>query len=264
MPSVAAVPSQVSFNSTAVGSVSATKTAYVYNNQLVTLHISGVWIAQQAFAETDDCGAIMPHGGCTIQVVFIPSSAGKVNGSIQINHDARTSLVANPLVIALSGVGTGGSAPTSTPHATPAPTARPTPRPKPTRIPTPTPTPSATPTPAPADAALGVTPRRVNLGVEAVAQRAGAERIRKVVLSNPKNRKQDATIMIESVTASGEFEVPGGSCVGPLAPGHKCVVDVSFSPSSAGPKSGALTVISNASNPVEAVSLAGKGTGGSK
>ncbi len=84
------------------------------------------------------------------------------------------------------------------------------------------------------------------------------------MLSNPKNKKQNATIVIESVTASGDFQVPAGACVGPLAPGHKCAVPVEFAPGSSGSKSGALTIRSNASNGTQTITLEGKGKEGSK
>ncbi len=97
------------------------------------------------------------------------------------------------------------------------------------------------------------------MGSEAVGQSAQTVKTKRVVLSNPKNKKQNATIVIKSVTASGDFQVPAGACVGPLAPGHKCAVSVEFAPSSSGAKSGTLTITSNASNGVETVTLKGKG-----
>ncbi len=70
--------------------------------------------------------------------------------------------------------------------------------------------------------------------------------------------------MIQSITAGGDFTIVGGSCVGALAPGHKCAVSIGFAPSSSGPKSGALTITSNASNGVVTVSLEGKGRAAGK
>ena len=104
-----------------------------------------------------------------------------------------------------------------------------------------------------------MTPHKLSMGKEAVGKSAQAVKSKRVTLSNPKNKKQDATIVIESVTASGEFQVPAGACVGALAPGHKCAVSVGFAPSSSGAKSGTLTIRSNASNGVQTVTLEGKG-----
>ncbi len=171
-----------------------------------------------------------------------------------------------PLTVALSGEAAIPATPTPRATATPAPTPRP--RADPTQrgrdaaidrdARTESPLPRR-PTPAPADAALKVTPHHVSMGSAAVSQSAQALKIRRVVLSNPKNRKQDATITIASVTASGAFAVDGASCVGPLAPGHKCAIAVSFAPSSAGAQTGALTITSNASNGTQTVTLSGKG-----
>ena len=97
------------------------------------------------------------------------------------------------------------------------------------------------------------------MGSEAVGKSAQVLKTKRVVLSNPKNKKQNATITIESVTASSEFRVPAGACVGPLAPGHKCTVSVEFAPSSSGSKSGTLTISSNASNGTQTITLGGKG-----
>jgi hypothetical protein len=99
----------------------------------------------------------------------------------------------------------------------------------------------------------------VSLGSAAVSQSAQALKTKRVVLPNAKNRKQDAIITIASVIASGAFAVDGAACVGPLAPGHKCAIRVSFAPSSAGAQTGALTITSNMSNGAQTVTLSGKG-----
>jgi len=61
------------------------------------------------------------------------------------------------------------------------------------------------------------------------------------------------------VSASGDFAVPAGACVGPLGAGDKCKLSVTFTPTATGTLKGSLTITSNASNRSLIVSL--KGTG---
>jgi Glycine rich protein/Abnormal spindle-like microcephaly-assoc'd, ASPM-SPD-2-Hydin len=58
---------------------------------------------------------------------------------------------------------------------------------------------------------------------------------------------------------SDEFLLTSSTCQGPVDPGASCHLRVRFTPSSAGAKSGVLTILSNAPDPV-AVSLTGTGT----
>src|SRR5208282_208724 len=228
-------------------------------------HVTNVAVSGDFSASNNCSGALNAGQSCTIGVTFAPNSSGVLSGALTIASDSTRA----PIAVALSGEAVVPATPTPRATATPvrtprpnptqsvAPTAKPTATPRSTATPRPTATP--VPTPSPASAALVVTPHKVSMGSEAVGQSAQTVKTKRVTLSNPKNKKQDATIVIESVTASGDFEISGGSCVGPLAPGHKCAVSVEFAPSSAGSKSGTLTIKSNASNGVETVTLEGKG-----
>jgi hypothetical protein len=257
-----AAPAAVSFAAQLPGTTSAVRMVRVTNNLSSAANITSV-SASGGFAASNNCGTLNAGASCTISVTFAPAATGSKTGAISIASSATRA----PVTVALSGVAAIPATPTPRATATSAPTPRPEATPsvaataRPTATHTPKP-PAATPspTPAPAQAALLVTPHHVSMGSAAVSRSAQALKIRRVVLSNPKNRKQDATIMIESVTASGAFAVDGASCVGPLAPGHKCAIEVSFAPSSAGAQTGALTITSNASNGTQTVSLAGKGT----
>ncbi len=268
---ITAAPAAISFAVQPPGTVSAARQVQVTNNLGSIAHITNVAVSGD-FAATNNCsGPLNPGQSCTISVEFTPNASGAFSGTVTITSDSTHA----PVTVALGGFATIGATPvpcaTPTPRPTappdptrsPAPTSAPTHKPAATPAPTPrlTPKPTATPvpTPSPADAALAVTPHHVSMGSEAVGQSAQTVKTKRVVLSNPKNNKQDATITIESITASGDFTIVARSCLGPLAPGHKCAVSVGFAPSSSGPKSGMLTITSNASNGTQTVTLEGKG-----
>src|SRR5208282_1149057 len=135
-------------------------------------------------------------------------------GALTIASDSTRA----PIAVALSGEAVVPATPTPRATATPvrtprpapteAPVATPAPTPQPTAAPTLKPTATPVPTPSPAQAALVVTPHKVSMGSAAVGNAAQTVKTKRVVLSNPKNKKQDATIVIESLTASGDFQVP--------------------------------------------------------
>jgi len=251
-----AAPAAMSFAAQLPGTVSAARQVRVTNNLGSAAKITKVAVIGD-FSATSNCGTLSAGASCTISVTFAPDSAGLLSGGLTITSDSTRA----PVKVALSGNRMIPATPTPRATATPVRTPRPEPTEAPVATPAPTPAPTATPvpTPAPARAALVVTPHKMSMGSEAVAQSAPVLKSKRVVPSNPKNKKQDATITIENVTAGGDFEVSGGSCVGPLAPGHKCAVSVEFAPSSSGAKSGTLTITSNASNGLETVTLEGKG-----
>lgn len=69
-------------------------------------------------------------------------------------------------------------------------------------------------------------------------------------------------LTVSSVTASGDFTVTSTSpspC-GTLAVGATCTINVAFSPTTVGARSGTLTVVDNASASPQTVSLSGTGT----
>ncbi|HVA79411.1 MAG TPA: hypothetical protein VNF29_00625, partial [Candidatus Binataceae bacterium] len=108
-------------------------------------------------------------------------------------------------------------------------------------------------------AALEVTPHHTLNASEVL--RVGTIVKRKsgrIILINHKSHRQNQTITIGSVaSSSGEF-APSNSCVGPLAPGRRCVIDVMFTAQQSGSHQGTLTITSDASNPVISVPLVGK------
>jgi len=270
-----AAPAAISFAVQLPGTSSTARQVRVTNNLSSVAHITNVAVSGDFSASNGCSGALNAGQSCTIGVKFAPNTSGAHSGALTIASDSMRA----PVTVAVSGAAVIPATPTpratsaprksSTPVATPRPSATRSVAPTPTAAPRPTPTPTPvrptpTPTPAPARAALVVTPHHVRMGSEVMRQSVQVLRSKRVVLSNPKNKQQDATITIERITASGDFTIVAGACVGALAPGHKCAVSVGFAPSSSGPKSGALTITSNASNGMQTVSLEGKGREASK
>jgi YVTN family beta-propeller protein len=69
-------------------------------------------------------------------------------------------------------------------------------------------------------------------------------------------------LTITSFSASGDFaDASGTSCTNnmTLAPGSKCMIAVTFTPAKTGNRSGALTIVDNAENSPQQVSLSGTG-----
>jgi len=104
---------------------------------------------------------------------------------------------------------------------------------------TPTTTLTATPTatPTPVSATLSVKPAKLDLGDGFYADKA--EKTGYVMIENPSNSTQP--IIIESITTRPvygdprtglhrSFDVPPGQCIGPLLPGAKCRLTITYAP----------------------------------
>ena len=111
---------------------------------------------------------------------------------------------------------------------------------------------------------LSVKPNRANFGpVVELGGHGGRSKAVKVVLFNPKNRRQNTSIQIEAIEPSdGQFQVQPNSCVGALAPGGKCSVAVVFSPIGSGSRSGSLIITDNTATHQHSVTLKGTGKQG--
>ncbi|GIF96399.1 ThuA domain-containing protein [Catellatospora citrea] len=103
----------------------------------------------------------------------------------------------------------------------------------------------------PGPATLAANPTSVAFGNQNVGTTSGGSA---VTITNTGG----TAAVISAVSASSQFAASG--CVGTLAAGATCAVTVTFSPTSAGAKTGTLTVTSNASNPSLTVGLTGTGT----
>jgi archaellum component FlaF (FlaF/FlaG flagellin family) len=76
-----------------------------------------------------------------------------------------------------------------------------------------------------------------------------------VLLSNAGS----AALTVSNVQISGDYQIQDSQCAGLLAPGAQCAVDVVFTPTASGTRTGALSFIDNAPNSPQAVSLTGVG-----
>ncbi|MEU8074851.1 ThuA domain-containing protein [Catellatospora citrea] len=103
----------------------------------------------------------------------------------------------------------------------------------------------------PGPAVLAANPTSVAFGNQNVGTTSGGS---PVTITNTGG----TAAVISAVSASSQFAASG--CVGTLAAGATCAITVTFSPTSAGAKTGTLTVTSNASNPSLTVGLTGTGT----
>jgi kumamolisin len=68
------------------------------------------------------------------------------------------------------------------------------------------------------------------------------------------------TLDISSITTSGDFAIQSKTCGSTLAPGAKCTVSVTFTPTQLGSRTGDLTFTDNAGNSPQNVPLSGTGT----
>lgn len=76
-----------------------------------------------------------------------------------------------------------------------------------------------------------------------------------VTLSNTSS----GTLAISGITASGDFG-QSNNCGSSVLPGNSCVINVTFTPTAAGSRTGTLTVTDNAPGSPQTVSLSGTGT----
>src|SRR5271163_578491 len=139
--------------------------------------------------------------------------------------------------------------PTATATATPTATATAT------RTATATASPTATPTAVPVK--LEIKPASLKFGTVKI----GDSREKSVAVSNPKGKKKKPgiTVLMEGVTgAVSPYKVTNG-CDGPLAPGAKCSIEVTFTPTASGAQDGTLMIIDNAEHEPQSVKLIGKG-----
>src|SRR5439155_3564887 len=72
------------------------------------------------------------------------------------------------------------------------------------------------------------------------------------------------SLTVSSVTVTGanvtDF-VEANTCIGPLAPGGRCAIDVTFTPSVAAARSATIVIVDNAAGSPHTIALAGRGTG---
>lgn len=89
----------------------------------------------------------------------------------------------------------------------------------------------------------------------------GSHKEKSVSVTNPKGskKKPGVSVVMEGINgADSPYSVTDG-CDAPLAPGAKCSIEVTFTPSVPGTQDGTLTIIDNAEGTPQSVKLTGKG-----
>jgi len=106
------------------------------------------------------------------------------------------------------------------------------------------------------DLPLTVSPTTLTFAAEAVGGTSAAQNIS---LTN-----NEASTLSYSFAASGDFATnsPGTTCTGSLAPGGKCNIAVTFSPTTAGAINGSVSITDGTAFSPQVVSLSGTGSGG--
>lgn len=151
------------------------------------------------------------------------------------------------------------------PSATPTPSGSPTASASPTPSRTATPTPTATATARPATGAqLRVAPAALKMRAIINPRRAAKLTSRFVTLTNRRSAKRSggtASVAISSISTGSSVFTPSQNCVGTLATGKRCRVEVTFDPASVGSFTDQLTISSNAANgSAQTVKLSGVAT----
>jgi FG-GAP-like repeat/Abnormal spindle-like microcephaly-assoc'd, ASPM-SPD-2-Hydin len=98
---VSLTPSQLTFATRLIHTVSKAQTATLTNTGALDVNISNIGTTGP-FPETNNCPPTLPAGNaCQISVQFAPTTRGPVNGTLSVSDDAQGS----PQTVALSGEG---------------------------------------------------------------------------------------------------------------------------------------------------------------
>src|SRR6266567_151590 len=109
-PAVTLSTNSLSFPDEAPGGASPAQAVAVTNSGTAALNITSITVAVN-FQEIDDCGsqlAVRSH--CTINVTFVPTTTGNLQGTIAVADNASGS----PQSITLTGQGSSGTPPAGT------------------------------------------------------------------------------------------------------------------------------------------------------
>jgi hypothetical protein len=95
-------PSSLSYAAQVINTNSAAQQATLTNTGTVAITISSI-AATAPFSQTNNCGtSLAANASCTINVVFTPTKAGTLTGTLTVTDNAFN----NPQTITLSGIGT--------------------------------------------------------------------------------------------------------------------------------------------------------------
>jgi Abnormal spindle-like microcephaly-assoc'd, ASPM-SPD-2-Hydin len=107
-PNVSLSPTTLTFGVEVISTASQPLSITLSNSGTATLSIASI-VASANFEETNNCGSALASGAnCVINVTFMPSTTGSLNGTVSVTDNATGS----PQTVSLSGTGTtvaGGS-----------------------------------------------------------------------------------------------------------------------------------------------------------
>jgi hypothetical protein len=90
-PGVSLSPTSLSFPATGVGLSAPAQTLTLTNNGGLTLHIANTGLSAGFMVASSTCGAALaPASSCNLVVVFSPTAAGALNGTLTLTDDAPT------------------------------------------------------------------------------------------------------------------------------------------------------------------------------
>jgi hypothetical protein len=220
---VATAPGQLQFSAQEVGSTSSTQSLLLQNLGSAALSISSITTTGD-FAETDDCGTSVPAAGsCTFSVTFTPTAGGLQSGSIVIQDNAASTPVrpqdARP---ARGGAPQGSQTIALSGNGS-----------------------------SPAASAVTLNPTSLAFAGQQMGTTSSAQT---VTVANSGN----ATLNISGIQVSGDF-AQTNTCPTQLTAGSSCTVNVTFSPTVSGTRSGSLTLTDDAAGSPQNANLTGSG-----
>jgi hypothetical protein len=204
-----AAPTALAFGNQAVGTVSSAQQVVITNTGSIPLQISSISITGE-FAETDTCSgeSIAPTDTCAIEVTFSPTSPGSLTGLMTVYGNIAGG---GQLTVSLSGTGTPGASVTLTPNS------------------------------------LCFEPALIGQTTSAPCGSASepgqtTQPGQSIVVANIGGTSATLT----NLSVSGDFAIVANTCGGSLAPANSpndgCTVSITFTPTTSGNRSGALTV----------------------
>lgn len=106
-PAVSLSPNTLTFPDESPGSASPSQVVTVTNSGAAALNIAGITVTAN-FQEIDDCGSQLAAGAhCSINVTFVPTTTGNLQGAITLADNASGS----PHSITLTGQGVSSGPP---------------------------------------------------------------------------------------------------------------------------------------------------------
>lgn len=198
-------PTSLSFGNQPVGSTSAPEQLLVTNTSGVPLQVSSIAITAE-FTESDNCSgeSIAPGDTCSVQVSFAPSAVGAQNGSLTLYGNLAGG---GQLTVSFSGTGIPGAAVTLTPSA------------------------------------LCFQATLIGQTTSASCQSGPApSQVQSIVIADTGGVAETLT----SISITGDFAIAANTCGSSLAPANtpndSCTINITFTPTASGNRTGVLTV----------------------